>query len=51
MNIFDEYWSEKNACKKVWLYGIIIIIVLSGVKKGGNFHYSRDRERDIHTSL
>ena len=49
MNILDEFWSEKNAWRKVWLYGIIIIIVLSGVKKGGNFHCRRDR--DIYIAL
>ena len=27
MNILDEVWSEKNACRKVWLYGIILIII------------------------
>ena len=32
-----EIWSEKNAWRKVGLYGIITIVVLSGVKKGGRF--------------
>ena len=27
MIILDEVWSEKNACRKVWLYGIILIII------------------------
>ena len=51
MNILDELWSEKNAWRKVGLYGTIIIIMLSGVKKGENFHCSGVRERYNHISL
>ena len=46
-----EIWSEKNAWRKVGLYGTIIIIMLSGVKKGENFHCSGVRERYNHISL
>ena len=51
VNILDELWSEKNAWRKVGLYGTIIIIMLSGVKKGENFHCSGVRERYNHISL